>query len=267
MKVSAPRAGPIFLIIGALLLGLSYALTVEGEKEEFFASALSQIAFVVLTVAILDFFWNLLGGEPIKKTLDDLRSSVNLLSDSQSAGLMRIFSVSGRFGSFSDWMANLKSAQKNIDLMGYTLHVWTRGENFSEEVIQLTKRGVNIRVQIMSENNSTLDSLINAKQISTISFGAVKEEIRIMNKLLTDLEERTKANPGNLTFRPVSKGLIVNQICRFDGSMTVIPYLWSITASESPLFFIQGSDSELFRIYCNEFEKLWSLNEPTAPSR
>ena len=79
MKHRSPSYVLIFLIIGILLLASSYTLSPGGERDKFIALSLAQVAFILLTVSILEFIWDLLGGEPIKQTLDDLRASVNLL--------------------------------------------------------------------------------------------------------------------------------------------------------------------------------------------
>jgi hypothetical protein len=86
----------IFLIIGVLLFLLSYALVVlagerPSESQKFWSGALQTLAFVLLTVVVVDVLWRALGGEPVSKTLEalgnalaELRASVLLLRDSAS---------------------------------------------------------------------------------------------------------------------------------------------------------------------------------------
>ena len=77
-----------------------------------------------------------------------------------------------------------------------------------------------------------------------------------MIKVVTDLVAATSNAKNLIQFRVVRNGLIVTQICRFDSKMTVIPYLWSVKASESPLLRLEGHDTKMVEIYQNEFDKL-----------
>lgn len=230
-----------------------------------------DIGIVVLTVVIVDLLWNVLGGEPISKalkmlgdTLSEIRSSVKLLEDSKRNGLERVFSVSGALGSHAHWMNRLKSARSNIDLMGYSLHVWTRGENFEDEIVKSVHAGVNVRILIMDDNNDDMEALLNIEQIKSISVAAVKEELRVTRNAFSSISDRLASSDvaGTFEFRTLKNGLIVCQLCRTDSELTMVQYLFSEVASRSPLLVIRGQDTQLFEIYMREFERLWELGEP-----
>lgn len=264
----------VFFILGVLMLVIAFLLTTliqsPSENTKFWTDSIKTIAFIILTIVIVDFLWQIIGGEPVRETLKvlaatlaDMRSSVSLLEDSKKTGLYRLFSVSGALGSHRDWMQRLKESRSQIDLLGYTLHVWTRGENFEREMVSLVKAGVKTRVLIMDENNPNLKSLVNEYQISSISITSVQEEIKVAKKTFKSIASALEnENPqGTFEFRTLKEGLVVSQLCRTDSHLTAVQYLYSVVASRSPLIDVRGSDTELFQIYMSEFESLWNLGE------
>ena len=148
----ASQTSPIivFTIIAILLILVSYFFyekTPNAASDWVFVWDLTgDIGVVVVTVVIIGFLWNLLGGNPVDNsinkldlTLDEFRESVKLLEDSKKTGMVRSLAVSGEFGSHSDWMTRLKSATNTINLLGYNLLVWSKGENFEGEVFSPMK--------------------------------------------------------------------------------------------------------------------------------
>lgn len=263
----------IFLIIGVLLLVVAFLIstsTTESGVIKFLGSASQDLAFIILTIVVVDFLWAILGGEPINQvlkvltdTLREMRASVKLLEESKTTGLEQIYAVSGALGSHSYWMSRLASAKDKIDLMGYSLHVWTRGDNFENVVVKLAQSGVKIRILIMDETNEDLESLINSRQITSVSTAAAREEVRVARKVFIDISSHLKGthSSGNFEFRTLKKGLVVCQLCRTDSELTMVQYLYSVVASRSPIMLIRGQDSQLFDVYSKEFEHLWEIAE------
>ncbi len=261
----------IFLVIGGLLLAVAFLIDAQASPSQllkFLGSASQDVAFIILTVVIVDFLWGVLGGEPVSQalnalgvTLRDMRISVQLLEDSRKTGLERALSVSGAFGSHHDWMNRLKSAHSQIDLMGHSLHIWTSGENFEQEVVQLVLAGVRMRVLIMDENNEGIETIVNAEQIPSVSVVGTKEQIRLARKVFKSISDHlaTLTPLGAFEFKTLTKGVIVCQLCRTDFELTMVQYLYSVVGSRSPLLVIRGYDSQLFQVYMREFEQLWEL--------
>jgi hypothetical protein len=278
MNNTIKRPQLVFFIIGFLLLVVAFLISTSEERSgviRFLGSASQDLAFIILTIVVVDFLWAILGGEPINQvlkmltdTLREMRASVKLLEESKTTGLEQIYAVSGALGSHSYWMSRLASAKEKIDLMGYSLHVWTRGENFENVVVKLAQSGVKIRVLTMDENNEDLESLINSRQISSVSTAAAREEVRVVRKVFVDISNYLKGtqSSGNFEFRTLKKGVIVCQLCRTDSELTMVQYLYSVVASRSPVMLIRGQDTQLFDVYSREFERLWEIAEtPEVP--
>jgi len=273
MKLSQIKPFIIFLIISFLLILCGFLVSnlsaaVDNDKFVFFGELFKNTGFTIFTVAAVSALWNLLGGDPVDQsigkldgTLSEFRSSVKLLEDSKENGLNRILATSSDFGSPRLWVERLKTAKRNIDLLGYTLIVWADGNKIEEELENLAKRGVKIRVLIMDENNPHLPAFLNTAQISAVTLKVVKEDIRNSYNFFTAIKESLAPEvQSNLEIRTLKMGLISMQLCRTDNRMTMVQYIYSLRASRSPMMEITNAESDMFKVYSNEFEKLWELS-------
>ena len=260
----------IFLIIGLLLLALAVA---TGYKQGSFSwwgftsNALLNIAFVLLTVVIVDYLWGAMGGEPISNLIGQLRSSTELIEDAFNSGGRRLLHASGTFGDHGKWMARLRRAESKLDLMGYTLHVWSKGEGFEGQRVKLIDRGVRCRVLIMAPENPHYDAVVN-EEIGGVTKTATAGESSGAQQLfqrIADKVKNLKTPKGSFEFRQAIRGTVLCQICRVDDEMTVIQYLYSAVASVTPMVVVRGTESGLFKVYSEEFESLWTLNDPQTP--
>jgi hypothetical protein len=262
-----------FTIVGVLLVAISFLLIYlaggnPSEAYKLWVGTFQLVGFAFLTVVIVGFAWSFLGGEPVENaviglgvTIQELRTAVVLLQESKETGLTRILALSGDLESHAWWTDRLQKTQKKIDLMGYSLHVWTKGERFEDLMVAQVKAGVDVRVLIMDETNPHLDALINEAQIRAISRNVVVEEIKVARKVFEEIASKVKSMGGNGSYalRTLKRGLVVTQICRTDSQLTAVQYLYSGVASRSPLLEVRGEESKLFGVFTNEFDRLWDL--------
>ena len=271
MASKRSKAGYLFFIIGLLVLLISGFMTAKAKRDEFFSTTIQGVALIILTVVVIDFLWSIVGGDPVSEslltlraTLGDLRTSVRLLEDSNKTGLRRIFATSGAAGSQQDWMNRLKSARSSVDLMGYSLHVWTRGRDFENTLARMAREGVRIRVLIMAPDNPEITAFVNHRQIGGITLDMVREEIKAALQAFKKIAANLDCSPGEANFelRMLKGGVVVAQICRTDSKLTAIQYLYSAVASRTPLLEVEGEESDLFEVYLEEFEQVWKLATP-----
>lgn len=270
MNKSSIKPYTILMIIGVLLLFISYLVFQKTEAGEdlnnYYWDVIKDTAVVILTIIIVNYLWTTLGGEPLDNSLQklsnsvaNLDNSVKLLEDSKETGLIRAFGVSGSYGSHTNWMQRFTNTKTNLDIMGYTLAVWTKGNNFENEVVNLAKKGVKIRVMTMDINNQNLYSIINTKHIPSISNEEVLESLKTTLNLFYKIQKRLSNE--NLAeyfqIKTLKEGIILSQLCRTDDELTIIPYLYTDIGARSPLFLVKGEQTELFKVYLQEFDKLW----------
>jgi len=253
----------IITIIGLLVFVVAFFLgPEEATFSVFLYNALCNIGLVILTIVIINILWVLLGGEPIEKLILKLVSMFELLSDGFNNGIYRFFESSSKFATPNEWIEILKNTKRYVDLQGYSLHVWTKGNEFSKVLIDLAKKGVKIRIMIMDYENPFFCSGLNFEQIKSISYESMKGEVDNCSKYMEAIKVKLKRSGGikNFEFIKCEKGLIECQICRMDDVQHITPYLYSVNASDSPMFIVKGTGGSVFQKYEDEFNSLWELN-------
>ena len=285
-KVQPVQATSIFFIIGILLLVIAFFI----QTNSFISSLLSNAAFVILTVAILNSMWSLLGGEPVSNALAQLdgkvqqsfqsidekvqqsfqsidkklQQSFQIINDSHATGVIGL-STSEKL-SRAQWAERLKNTQQSIDLMGFTLLTWIKTTNFEGEVLKLVQKGVNIRVLMMDESNPHFGGFIN-NDLAGTSVERTQREANDAKRAFMAVQQKIQANRainavGGFEIRTVKKGIISCNYCRADVHMIVVNYLYWQQANGSPLILLQQNENEanLFQAYQDEFEQIWNAN-------
>ena len=106
----------------------------------------------------------------------------------------------------------------------------------------------------MSPESTFLVSLFNDRFEESIKTGARSLVKRILNSSNSKIELKVLASK-TLTF----------SLLRIDDEMLVAPYMYAHQTPESPRVKVRGRTSSLFKIYGEEFEKLFNLAQPPAP--
>ena len=257
--------GLLILIIAAFL----YYLT-NGKGQEstdtfwllgFLYEAVFSVAFVLVGVFIANIVWNLVGGDPNEMYWEKLLHSDSLLSDSMKCGLIGLCSSSSNMGTSLDWLNFIAKAKERIYIQGYTLLVWTRSSEFSETLLKLAHKGVDIRFILMDENAEHLDAGINEDNITELSVDSVKQEIKdmttVLNNVIQKYNQQKSPHKGHIKYIKVKKNLITSQIVISDDEIYVTPYMTFFNTSHCPLFKIENRTSELYKKYLTEFNTMW----------
>ena len=263
----------IFSIVGVLLIIISFLIAqIEplSSTLNLLASLTKDIGIVCLTVVIINFFWKILGGDPIGHALNNLESklqtlnsSIKILENSRRTGAVGIGAVSSNYMSDVDWIELVKSANEHLDLSGISLLKWTQRDGFDEIVTGLVKKGVKVRVLIMDEKNRNLSSIINETQISSLSLAAVKQQIKDSKAGFEAIENKFREGEylGSFEFKSLKSGTILSRISRSDSVIVMVQYLSTYLSELSPIIKVSGKNSSLYKTYLTEFEKLWQSDE------
>jgi hypothetical protein len=295
-RTSQFRALLVFLFIGLLVLGVGWFLINRLPKEmkevdKYWATTFQGLAFTLGTVAIVGLVWRFLGGDPVDEALtdlgkatdrtkavvedleknfgalkaaqDDLINSVKLTEQIRKTGIEHLHAQSTYVGG---WMVRLGSAQKQVDLMGYALQKWIETPGFEKGLEEKVRSGVQIRVLIMDVDNERLEAILNLKISQFIvpqTKRSVQQTMELMKRVADKLQKGAPLQ-GSFEFRTLREGTILTQLCRTDARLTALQYLYSAHASGSPLLEVSGEDSELFKVYMDEFKMLWDAGETVA---
>lgn len=269
------RPHVILLIIGVLLLIVAFLLgkLPNSASWAFTADATKNVAFIVLTVVIVEFLWDTLGGDPSRRAVAELntnfesvRAAAGLVGDSLTTGLERVYAASSLAGTKQDWMHRLQSATRRVDLMGYTLHVWTESDAFQDVLVRLVQTGVEVNVVMMDPDNPDLRLLVNDEQVENLTVESVQSQIRASLRAFNAVRSKLEGQGStkNYTVKVLGRGLILAQLCRTDERMTCIQYLSFAVASSTPLFAVHGSNTTLFQKYEAEFKAVWARATPAG---
>jgi hypothetical protein len=145
--------------------------------------------------------------------------------------------------------------------MGVSLKVWASTDG--QRVLQgLARRGLKVRILIMSPSNPGLGAMINA-QLPTESLQAVKEQTRRMEMYFRNFIKDNSY--GTFQVRTINEGIPHFQLMITDQTALVVQYMFCRGTEDSPLQqFPVGTD--LYGAFRQEFEDLWTMNDLTQVS-
>lgn len=253
----------VISVIALLILGFAYVVKpAQTTNEGFFFDLLLNVGYMVVTIVIVNALWYILGGDPLQNNIEDLKSTTNLLSDGIKSGLTRFFLSHQAILAEHTWISMLESAKKNIDMMGYSLHAWTKNDAIAKVLIKLAKKGIQVRVMVMSPNNPHFNAGLNYG-LNSFTESYMKDEVSLCaefcNKIKSSLPDDKE---NNVQMVNIENGLTECQIIRVDDKIYVTPYLYSLNTDESPLFVLKnGEKNDAFDKYLAEFNMLWEKNK------
>jgi hypothetical protein len=177
-----------------------------------------------------------------------------------------ITTISNDFATYQDWLELLRNADQHVDLMGFTLMIWTQAERFEETVLRLTSAGCDMWILVMDEARPQFARGLDPGGLPVAaSKDGIVAKPRTAMAVFREIERKTAARKperGGFEVRTVRHGSIKCHICRIDDVLLVVPYLSGSVGANSPLLEVNGRHTELFRIYQNEFDRLGAANPP-----
>ncbi len=256
----------IVLIIAVLILAVSYFVRPEEiTNQRFLFDGILNIGYIIITIVIVNGLWFVLGGDPIENSINDLTDSAHLLSDGVSTGIQRHFLSNADFSQSYKWSGLLQGAQKNVDMMGYSLHAWTKNSEVKRIVLDLAKRNVQIRIMVMDVKNEFFNSGLNYG-LNSFTQQYMIDEVSFCTEFYTGVRrELSNDKQKNVQMVKIINGIVESQIIRIDNTMYVTPYLYSLNTDDSPIFVLKGGGGrDAFAKYNKEFEMLWDMNKSMA---
>jgi hypothetical protein len=274
----------LFLLIGIILLLFSWIY----RGDIFLFNLLVQVGSAVILVTIVETIWKFWGGDPITKAIYDLKFSTSLLTDLDGTGIKRIYTVRKNVD-FTRWSEYIKSAG-SVDMMGIVLfRDWLSEETILQEIQRrIVRKECKFRILLLDPNpNSpiTKQRIIEEAQgkgenwpvegnpsdiEEKIKSLKKDDELRVTGGVRTSLQRLkkiymslNKASQRCLQVKTITRSGIYCYIIRADNRMLVAIYLSHCHGSHSPAFEIHGEDdNSLFKLFSDEFNKMWRLGEP-----
>lgn len=278
-----------FIILGAALV--MAALLV---KDPFFRDILIQVAIVFITVGLVDFLWDFVGGNnneiqtkrvfdelqnqiangfsAIDERVDDLQRSVQVLSDigQKNIGIYRIWPNRKAWEdeALNEWKEILSKAD-HIDVVSNTF--WTRwfvDPTFRDLFFKAIVRGAKTRLVVYDPGASILEvrarderdpgSSQNRPLLVKPTTQMQIEITQTLERLAEGWEKLPKIKKENLKIRTTTDYYHLAQIIRADNRMVVATYLSGKAGTPSPTMELRGEDSEYFKTYLGQVEIIFN---------
>lgn len=250
-------------------------------KNQYWQGILSNFAVTFIAVGLIDFIWDVLGGEPmeanmnnsfieVNNKIDSINQSMSIISDltNYQIGLERIWPTRRDWekdpkDGLAIWKRRVCQAQQ-VDIVSSTFYTrWANDEDFWNELFDALKRGTKFRLLIYNPESNLLKLRSENEDDSIIGeTSEMKMEIHsTLKKIARNQKVLEKDARKNFEVRLNSKFYQLAQIVHADKQILVSAYLSKKAGSKSPTFQISGPDSAYFKTYAQQFDFLWEAGE------
>lgn len=240
MKYSKGIVRVLFIVSGFLLFLLSYVLQIN--QYSLLADGVKDFGVVLLSVVVLDFIWNAVGGDFSEK-------------DKQE-GVSKVYLSPDRAEKEASWIELVKKAKKRIDLQGLSLNYLATKQGFMEALKASIIAGVKVRVVMMSPDNPLSGDprfYVYPEQLKSESKTCAKNFQRLEDEIKSIKGRRSQFKFMLSEVKPISISLR-----RFDDKLYIIHYQHNQNTFDSPVYLITKSENrELFQKYIASFEGLF----------
>lgn len=154
------------------------------------------------------------------------------------------------------WSRLISGALQYLDMMGISLAGWKSTRGFGNQLVQLASSGCRVRILLMDPKSESLKHRINP-ELEDLMHSQIVDTITACR----DYYQRIADQAERIELRTVTNGTINLYVIRNEAEGVGVPYLYSERSAESPLWRCRQG-TRLYEMLGNEFEALWSKNEP-----
>jgi hypothetical protein len=284
----------IFLLVGAFLFSISFLI-----PDKFWADVVKDFAITFVAVAVVQFLWNVLGGDPLEleiktstdmlnqelddaearlgehitsvnKNVDTLKDSLYLLADliDGNIGIERLWPERRKWRDddqaglevWHEWVCQAD----DVTIISNTLwNSWMHHETFREKFFENLKRGANIKIVVFHPTSPLLELRAkDEKDPKTFGVQQMQSEIISTLSLIVEMLDNVEDNARKrFEVRLMHDYMLLSQIIRADDRMLVALYLSGKTGSPSPTFQIKGTQTKYFQKYLEQTDIHWERSE------
>jgi hypothetical protein len=269
-----------FALLGGLITLLAVVI-----KHPFWSNVLLEFAVTFGAVALIQFLWDFLGGEPMELQIGEvqneivhvrqsvnaeiasLKQSMTLLADliDGNIGIERIWPDRRTWQSdpadgLSAWQARVCQAA-NVAIMSMTLwNNWLHQEQFRKQLFANIAGGASVRILVYDPDSEVLH--LRAKDERDPP-GQMQLEIKsTLLRLAETWDSLGESVKKNLKVRLTAQTLQYTQIIQADDQVLVAIYLSGKSGGPSPTMQLRGPESTWFLKYLEQFEIMWRRGRP-----
>lgn len=162
-----------------------------------------------------------------------------------------------QYGSSDEWIRQLASAERAIDISGITLRYWTKIPAFRSVLKARAAAGCAVRVLLFHPENEALTHYMHpALKPDRTEADDARRGFKYFSELA--------AEQTGIQVRMMRVGCHHQQVVRVDDLLLVSLVLFSEGTNRSPLIECRAT-SKLFKILRAEFDALWDANADPVP--
>ncbi len=259
----------IFLLLSIIFLLIYFILTQKNITFiELGSQVLLNLGIVFLSISVISFLWEGLGGEPVKNALNRLRNYLEL----STLGIEHITIRNNQY-QFEKWKKKINDS-KQLYFMGNILRDWIKDISSTLEK-KIKNADCDIRILILDPEGDSLknrafdEACENLPGDDVVTLSKMKEkvadEISRMQALIKPVQKmlnmlKNKDENNCLKVKLVNRSYITSSVLIIDEDMIVINYLHQ-TGSNSPLMEINGKNKKYYDLYKKEFDRVWKVSK------
>jgi hypothetical protein len=277
-----------FVLMGVVVSLL--AILVNDPWKSFF----QDFAVVFITVAVIQFLWDFLGGEPMELKIQEVQKevvrvnqslaqeivrvnqSLTLLKDlgDGNIGLERIWPnreswQSDPHDGLRSWYERVSQA-KQVEIVSNTLwNNWMKRDSFRKELFDNLTKGASARILIYDPESEVLklraadEKDTYKKDLHGQAHFQMQDEINAtLVRLAEGWKNLNESGKKNLQLRLTHQSMHFVQMIRADEWMLVTLYLSGKSGTPSPIMQFRDSGSTYFVKYTEQFRTLWERARP-----
>jgi hypothetical protein len=261
-----------FLSLGVLLV----ALAIVFHQNDTLYQLLVNLAASVIVVVIIEYIWKTRGGDPITRSIVELKTIIRQIAELERAGIASI--TLKRDDPRDQWLSQLKTATQ-VDLMGFTLAAEFSNRREPMEAIKTAIEKNRCKVRVLTlcpadvginhpEGNALKDRRITEEELLVNARGAQLRIDAALTNTWSQFKDFATAWPaaevqneaelvGYLHLGWTEKVWLYSNIIRIDGTIWYSPYFAAKRGGESPIVEVSGPRSPMFLLLQQEFEHVW----------
>ena len=148
----------VFAVLGVAIILLAVMIQTEPWR-----GILGNFAVTFLAVALIDFLWDILGGNPLEKRVDAIQSTMTLLADltESNIGLERVWpnrrswqkDLDAGLEKWHEWVCSAKQ----VDIVSHTFwNNWLENDEFRTQFLKHIAQGASVRLLIYDPDSEVV---------------------------------------------------------------------------------------------------------------
>jgi len=268
--VNRKQHGLIFLLSGTVLILLGVIVNQSGYEA--YSSIPTSLGTTVISIVLVSYLWERTGGEPILRSLEILKQSSQIVSDSMDTGLYKLYS-NRRNINYEDINAEISKA-KEVFIVSMVLKV-VLSVQLKKSFLHCIKNGGKVRILISAPFTNEAGTLVVPPPVRLrqhaehdLSNNRIPAEIKDAVDFLDEIKQQVALEfperVDNFEYKVISTHVIYFSMTAIDHVIRVTHYCNKHQGLDCPTLVIQKTTSpkDLFQFYSDEFEYLWKKGEP-----